>query len=301
MNRVYLQAQEVVVDLGGASRAFEALLLKFCKLNAEPLNSFETAVREKRVLEAFKELHCQNSFWSAYEDFMKRPWFTRVWVVQEFVLAKHVTMMVGRAKFPSDFLIRVLERVMWHLNTLTAAVQWDPMYAVNFHQITKSFHAFEYMCEMRFKRQQYGCAQKFTTLFNFSIQLNATDKRDYVYAMLGLAEQLDLVKLPVNYSESEATLSLRVARFLIGQGLGVYALSRAGGLDPVRASWVPSLDLTSTAYGLSSSVDSEGSCHLYQACGPTTPYLVPSDQFLVIRGGVIGRISLTFEFVLPLG
>jgi hypothetical protein len=146
MNRVYLQAQEVVVDLGGAGRAFEALLLTFCKLNAEPLNSFETAVREKRVLEAFKELHCKSSFWSAYEDFMKRPWFTRVWVVQEFVLAKHVTMMVGRAKFPSDFLIRVLERVMWHLNTLTAAVQWDPMYAVNFHQIKKKGFTHSSIC-----------------------------------------------------------------------------------------------------------------------------------------------------------
>jgi hypothetical protein len=55
MDKIYTHAREVIVDLGGANLAFNALLSTFCKFNTEPLDSFKTAAREQRIVEGFEE------------------------------------------------------------------------------------------------------------------------------------------------------------------------------------------------------------------------------------------------------
>ena len=55
----------------------------------------------------------------------------------------------------------------------------------------------------------------------------ATDERDKVYALLGLATDAERSALPVNYSESTAEVYHRTAKVLIGHGSGIEVLYEA--------------------------------------------------------------------------
>jgi Heterokaryon incompatibility protein (HET) len=291
MDKIYTHAREVIVDLGGANLAFEELLSTFCKFNTEPLDSFKRAAQEQRIVEGFEEFDFSSPFWPVWEEFLHRPWFKRVWVVQEFILARNVIVMAGTAKFSSEFLIHAMEGVRWHVKAMLEA-RLDLQDTLGSFQIAKSLWAFEKLCEMRYAYQR-GAVLSFTRLFDFAVTLNATDNRDRIYALLGLAEELGPVTLPVSYSECDAALSIRVARFLVSQGRGVYVLCRASGLDPERPSWAPSLNLYPEGQGLERLVNGLGFCEIYQACGPTTSWirLEPIDPLLVVRGGIIGAVS----------
>lgn len=64
----------------------------------------------------------------------------------------------------------------------------------------------------------------FCNYLSASKSFGATDARDRAYALLGLATDVDSSSFPVSYSESTEEISMRVARYLIQNGDGVYAL-----------------------------------------------------------------------------
>ncbi|KAF6822624.1 ankyrin and het domain protein [Colletotrichum musicola] len=49
------------------------------------------------LIEAFE--NCWASTWKALVDLLRRPWFTRRWIVQEFVLSEHKKAFIGDRSF----------------------------------------------------------------------------------------------------------------------------------------------------------------------------------------------------------
>ncbi|KAK5655595.1 hypothetical protein OQA88_5526 [Cercophora sp. LCS_1] len=47
----------------------------------------------------------EDSGWKALGAFMRRPWFRRIWIVQEFCLPADIQMMCGRWELPSQYLV----------------------------------------------------------------------------------------------------------------------------------------------------------------------------------------------------
>lgn len=121
--------------------------------------------------------------WIAIERVLLRPWWRRVWTLQEFAIAENVTIYCGHTK---------ITRKDWH-NAIDTI----------------------YMCkgaDQEFMRAAYdaGWNRRRITQWNYSYpekmslvaliayvgQCNTTDERDRIYSLLGLARDSDMVGCP---------------------------------------------------------------------------------------------------------
>jgi hypothetical protein len=95
MPKIYSLASLVLVHLGQQSDRSD-LALKLIEKIAK--TSFYTSSRKfmpDSALIKFGLPHGQAKIWKHFRAFWARPWFRRIWVIQEFVLAKNVIMICG--------------------------------------------------------------------------------------------------------------------------------------------------------------------------------------------------------------
>lgn len=69
-------------------------------------------------------------FWLTYQKFVFRLWFRRVWVSQEFALARELSLLIGHHAFDPDFLSTVMNRLVWQEPSKRYSVAYD-VYLVN--------------------------------------------------------------------------------------------------------------------------------------------------------------------------
>jgi len=130
MQRIYEQAEQVCVWLGEPTESTEIAI-------EDLQNSFSqapTATTEKSIVNNYMATLLGPSFpllrnitsgtawqWSELlgmelncgdlRELLSRPWWSRVWIIQEAVLGKKVVVMVGGESFPWENIERSLERV----------------------------------------------------------------------------------------------------------------------------------------------------------------------------------------------
>ncbi|PMD18432.1 HET-domain-containing protein, partial [Hyaloscypha hepaticicola] len=81
MYQIYQGAREVVVDLGHASDGSENLPGLF--------KDIIVAASEEYGIHAKPQTpNTLAGHWHAFKSFLERPWFTRVWIIQEVIAAK---------------------------------------------------------------------------------------------------------------------------------------------------------------------------------------------------------------------
>ncbi|KAK6069997.1 heterokaryon incompatibility protein [Seiridium cupressi] len=180
--------------------------------------------------------------WSILRDFLSNPWFTRVWVVQEVVLARRAVAILGD----------------WHVDwsALGQAASWytakgfalprslkNPLYSDNdFLPVSDAAILWETQM-IPTKRLPL-----LSLLKDFRLR-HATQDIDKLYATLGLAEQSTLshtnelhMLLQPNYGNSVETVYRDVARFLTiehGSVLVLAHVDRTPTETPGWPSWVP--------------------------------------------------------------
>jgi hypothetical protein len=133
----------------------------------------------------------------------------------------------------------------------------------------------------------------FCNYLSSSKSFGATDNRDRAYALLGLATDVDPSTFPVSYSESTEEVSMRVARYLIQNGDGVYALYTCVGINDRCPSWGFDLPGGPPSDALTAQVGTIGSSRLFWAKGDSKPsMMVDSDESLLkVTGFMFGRIT----------
>ncbi|TQN67654.1 Heterokaryon incompatibility protein 6, OR allele [Colletotrichum shisoi] len=108
MHDIFVSARRVLAYLGeeadGSKRAVE-LIQKYWRINIpNPLNAGARAFAENLLSEPVPDAPAGREAelpppgdeeWMAVSRFWNRPWFRRVWVVQEFILARDVLMICG--------------------------------------------------------------------------------------------------------------------------------------------------------------------------------------------------------------
>ncbi|KAK2597585.1 hypothetical protein N8I77_012363 [Diaporthe amygdali] len=128
------------------------------------------------------------------ESFFKRPYFSRVWVVQEVAVSKRITMMCGDialewTKFMQSKYLRRIYTSSYH-DTFPTIFRLGQKY------LTRS-----------------------ATLLNALVlgrSCEASDPRDKVFALLGLVKQTPAnLRLSANYSLSSAEVYKQVATYLL--------------------------------------------------------------------------------------
>jgi hypothetical protein len=134
---------------------------------------------------------------------------------------------------------------------------------------------------------------EFSALFFKFRHFRCKNPKDHVYGLLGLATDRNNPELCVNYSEPIETLSIRVSKYIISQGLGILVLYSARGIVK-SPSWAISIaDNAPIDFLRRLMLDGlESDWNLYKACGSTVLNLqvLPESNWLLARGMLIGKI-----------
>ncbi|EXJ62483.1 hypothetical protein A1O7_02920 [Cladophialophora yegresii CBS 114405] len=178
--------------------------------------------------------------WEPLKDFFCRPWFVRKWTIQECVLPPSTTFHCGVWEVEWDFMnvvnaaiygkgLAVLDHTNYSKVDLQTQLQQG---LAQFHAVANFRNAFTTT------GRRY---QLMHTIYHFQAS-RATDLRDHLFALLGLASDADSPTLRPTYGEATVLDNcLRYAWFFLARKNNLEVLYRAGvqGHKLLAPSWVP--------------------------------------------------------------
>lgn len=217
MGAIYESAVQVQVWLGLASGSGPGILEAVDRLGQEIIEvgldqllveqpASETTERLIAVIAAEFGQRYANGVWlEELKEIFDRPWWSRVWVQQEFALAKAAYFVCG----PTSVHWRFLDMVVIALHYLDS----DTTFAYSSHDDKRNIRDDQgNIISLRFQHENRWPLDLFTLVFQHGKlrDLKATDPRDHVFGFLGLAD--DAYGFRPDYSMSVDVLACRFAR-----------------------------------------------------------------------------------------
>lgn len=165
----------------------------------------------------------------------RRPWFRRVWVVQEAVMASEITVMCG------EWEISWLDFVQ---HGMFVSDKPDDNRTIS-TETTGGFEAMVGLIAMIIlgAGQETKHPRKLIQILSGMRGLRATDPRDHIYGVLGLSIEADEVVLQPDYDIDPLKLYIQAAKFFVDHGQGIevlYSALLSRSVEDYRLpSWVP--------------------------------------------------------------
>ena len=143
----------------------------------------------------------------------QRDFWKRIWILQELVLARRVTFMCGYATFWETDITQIGNWLATHpTRTIPSGIEWAKWldFEVGFNN---AFRVPMQSLTLAVGIQNVFEAKKpdAWTLFESALRLRATDPRDQVYSLLGLAE----IGIEADYSKSTEAVYLELAAVML--------------------------------------------------------------------------------------
>lgn len=198
----------------------------------------------------------QDEIWEQVVQLFDSPWFQRLWIVQEFILARNVVFYYGTSSSSSSsstFDWRDLFAFIIYYNTATEALQTQFMtiWASEELQTHPGIGLFSTMAYQRGFRHLQATASgrelldsltlatamrkmragRWVDLLQWYRLCGCTLQRDRYYALLSIASDIDAAAHPElrpDYRTPDAELKLKIGKFLIQHRDGSEAFMRAG-------------------------------------------------------------------------
>ena len=292
MRNIYEQASEVIADVGDWA---EDPGLAF-QLASDVIGVVRDLDDSVIVMESHFERYglppSHHQAWKAWTAFLGRPWFTRVWVIQEFALPSNVRMLCGETFFPCTALYHTIVQMIQHGMGENQRSAHD-----GYMQRMASSRSCLGIMNMSIARQaiEQHAPQTLLKLLESSRSCEASDDRDKIYALLGLSADAADLSLDINYSESSSQVFQRVARRLLLAEGGVETLYGAGGSRKLQdlPSWTPDWSCRKAASHLGGLRDSNQ--HLiYHASRDSSfnVHFIEDSKCLVVVGCVVDEIRV---------
>ncbi|KAM0802255.1 heterokaryon incompatibility protein-domain-containing protein [Usnea florida] len=201
MREIYSAAEAVMVFLGAKSEESDMacdLVGKLCKLfqNGEfdvqgeisPRSLLSVAKRypfeDKKLRELGLPLE-NDPDWVALAELLSRPYFHRIWVLQELVMARgRIMVFCGSYQLPYDYLIILMQVLLpagWRYQMMRLAEKSDRQLEMQ---------ALEFLPTVGTLRRVDGKKLDLEVLLDMVRTLSATDPRDKIFALLGMAKEV---------------------------------------------------------------------------------------------------------------
>jgi hypothetical protein len=232
MHRIYQQAREVLIWLGeeqeSDAEAFE-FINQFeeldIKVELDPLNSQENT--------EFLDLVSPDAVpKKALANFLQRPWFSRIWVVQEVAMAFKATMFCGENTTTWNTMLKMVQ-----LLRDRGIYSYLGPSAISVARIST-------MALMKEEFKSQGTVEMYMPgVLGATSNFSSTDPRDRIFAMLGLISGPDSDGLRPDYTLSKEEIYTDIAIRSIRTDGAFSILSFGGGLANASLnipSWVPS-------------------------------------------------------------
>ena len=295
MKDIYEKAEAVMVDLGEAGKGAELIqpllskiivLLKQHGMNwAIPQTQFEEFGLPSAEAQDWKELSL----------LLCRPWFRRVWIIQEFALAQSPNIAYGR-------IILSWQDLYWTVYWLKSHGMFAHMAPLsdrlpNGHPISLSASVNYFNIVNIREGRLLHKPKSFIKCLRQTRSFEATDPRDKVYGLLGLIPDIDKFDFKVIYSDEETLekVYVRLAQALVKSGEAYNVLLSAGTkVSSISVpSWVPDWSREQEVNQFSLSLDDSKSS-IYHAGGleKISATILEETPKLAVRGQLFDDILL---------
>ncbi|KAJ6201151.1 heterokaryon incompatibility protein-domain-containing protein [Bipolaris maydis] len=199
MRDIYKRAAKVIFWLGEQGRYDEDavnLMREFFKRYPKRLDL------ERNRVKTLKEMGLSyfDQRWYGWASLCCRPWFRRAWIVQEFLNAKESVFMSGALEISSKLLVHC-----GYATGVCVAIREAVLgHSTGAHEIEKYILRFQAL-----RIYQFADDIRIFDLWCWSQQLEATDTRDRVFALLSIqtAVNMDMI----DYRKDEATVYTEIA------------------------------------------------------------------------------------------
>ncbi|QKD57102.2 heterokaryon incompatibility protein-domain-containing protein [Fusarium oxysporum Fo47] len=226
--------------------------------------------------------------WLALKKLVLRPWFSRVWVVQEVAVASSVQVRYGNLQLTWESLLPVFSAVVGPTTCLLAL---DPRTGVEASRNNQNAMVMEYF---RNNRKQNTKISLFACL-ELCIGFSSKDPRDKIFALQAMSRE-GLGNLKPDYNKSAFEVYTDVARYILRttdtNRLSMLSLAgtgfpRATIVDGLP-SWVPQWNSRESGIPLTNTYNRKGPCvYDYNASSSTLPVIHwRQDPKLLVVGGV---------------
>ncbi|KAI3318840.1 HET-domain-containing protein [Xylariaceae sp. AK1471] len=258
MEQIYRNASKTVVYLGDKS-ADSDLAAKYLETHMWRVRgAIADFINQRRVAEDTGEMMqiCikslgtsqaklfegfdQNAVQKALMNLVSRPWFRRIWVIQEFVVSPGVDMYCGKTTCEWGSF-----SMMFYYSFVEAKVSWDhivsPKQKIEFYRgLTQIMQMHELRNKFHGKDDDDRKSKNLMWLLSRCRTAEATMPVDKIFALLNLsASSRNLVP---NYLKSKGDIYREFAELALKDGDGRTVLSEAAltnRTDPSLPSWVP--------------------------------------------------------------
>ncbi|OTB04735.1 hypothetical protein M426DRAFT_151166 [Hypoxylon sp. CI-4A] len=265
MKRIFSAASSVVVWLGDAAGSVHATLDMILKCNWS---------RGRKNLFNYPEKSLRGLV-----ELFSRPWWKRIWIVQEVVAAQEIVVLLGETIFP------------WMmLANLCRAIQQAEFLAHPLASMIRSCGYQKFTVLDHFRRNRTMPLVRFV---HCTQDYQATDSRDKLYALLGMASDVSPDDIIPDYTKPVHEVFLDLVRFMAGKrhNLDVISSGRLSISNAVVPSWLPDWRGLNTLRPLNSE---EVGGHFYRASG-NTDAIVDMSEFpstLTAEGWMVDAIEL---------
>jgi hypothetical protein len=264
MHKIYSLAFEVIVHIG-LEETYVSAALEIISLVQPAAQKVQEFLQDQMIFDfSYKQtasrvqsneeftnlgLPLPNDFkWTAWVKLMAHPWFRRVWIIQEYVMARRGTMIIGSKQLPLQAFAEHISQA-FQLGLTEGHRERGIGYNDAEHNNAKV--AFRHVINLSDWRHLYhsGSPQSLDSVLSGAYSFEMTHVVDRMYALMSISglHISDHPNLYVSYTEPPNEVYLRFNKYL-GQtdSNNLYILLAEGPCSSQSPSWSP--DWSKEAY-----------------------------------------------------
>ena len=248
---IYSSAQQTLVWLGSATED-SAVAMDFILVLKQALEELEgfKEVTDKMLLEK-TSTYQDSPPWLALGNLFARPWFQRVWVVQEVALSPTVYFMCGDRTLLWDDVGNMMDALY---NCGLIHLINHPAHPLN--QLTAGTSTFWTMQDVRRSWRTLGSKRPLAAVLFASMGLLAADPKDQIFGVLGLIHDSGDTGLQPHYENTVEEVYMHATQWSLIEEK-IFDLLYLAGISHARnipnlPSWVPdfSIDIAVNPFGI---------------------------------------------------
>jgi len=176
--------------------------------------------------------------WEPLLHFLKNRWFSRIWTLQEVLLARNATMRVGHSQL---LLVDFVDAVaFFHKEQIHLGIDVAPLLLDGRWKLLRDSSA----SRLQNTQIPYDC----WVLMNIIPSLDATEPRDKIYGLLSLMDPYIRARINVDYTKPVALVYAEAIKIFVRTGpkeanlLFLTHIDHSEGIDLDFPTWIPRYD-----------------------------------------------------------
>jgi hypothetical protein len=180
--------------------------------------------------------------WEVIRYFLNRPWFRRIWIIQEAVVSNRAEVMCGEWSLPWKLFTDIFQIAIVNEMGILGGIEDDDERAA-------AVRLLWFMIVLRPRDSLFKPQWKLIHLLHRCRVASATDARDYIFGLLGLSSEANEYDLRPDYTQNLEQVYCRVAEYFVKHGDGISLLYDSGKTsNKGLPSWVPNWASKDVAY-----------------------------------------------------